>query len=99
MARVFVPKIATANDLLEGDVVYFTADGTWSRLHEQARVAHAPEDAEALLKQAEAFPQQVVGVYLADVAMDEDGAPQPVHFRETFRTRGPSNYFHGKQAV
>jgi hypothetical protein len=24
--------------------------------------------------------------------------PEPVHFREAFRTRGPSNYRHGKQA-
>ena len=99
MARVFVPKIATGNDLLEGDVVYFTADGAWSRLHGEARVAQTQEEADALLAAANAFPHQVVGVYLADVAMDEDGAPQPVHFRETFRTRGPSNYFHGKQAV
>jgi len=27
-----------------------------------------------------------------------EGRPEPVHFREVFRTRGPSNYFHGKQA-
>ncbi|MCB1480441.1 MAG: DUF2849 domain-containing protein [Rhodobiaceae bacterium] len=99
MARVFAPKIATANDLLEGDVVYFTANGVWSRLHGDAKVAHSPEEADTLLKAAEAFPLQVVGVYLADVALSESGAPQPVHFRETFRTRGPSNYFHGKQAV
>jgi hypothetical protein len=24
--------------------------------------------------------------------------PEPTHFREAFRTRGPSNYAHGKQA-
>ena len=23
--------------------------------------------------------------------------PEPIHFREAFRTRGPSNYAHGKQ--
>ena len=38
----------------------------------------------------------VVGPYLADARSDETG-PQPVHFREAFRTRGPSNYAHGKQ--
>jgi hypothetical protein len=37
----------------------------------------------------------VVGVYLADV--DPDPVPQPVHFREAFRAKGPSNYAHGKQ--
>ena len=27
-----------------------------------------------------------------------DGRPEPTHFREAFRRRGPSNYFHGIQA-
>jgi len=26
-----------------------------------------------------------------------DHGPEPIHFREAFRTRGPSNYAHGKQ--
>jgi hypothetical protein len=39
----------------------------------------------------------VVGAYLADATAGPDG-PEPVHFREAFRTRGPSNYPHGKQA-
>ena len=38
----------------------------------------------------------VVGVYLADAKPGPNG-PEPVHFREEFRTRGPSNYKHGKQ--
>ena len=33
---------------------------------------------------------------LADAAPGAAG-PQPVHIREAFRTRGPSNYHHGKQ--
>ena len=38
-------------------------------------------------------------VALADVALDSNGRPIPTHFREEFRTRGPSNYrTHGKQA-
>ena len=32
-----------------------------------------------------------------DVRIGPDG-PEPAHFREAFRTRGPSNYPHGKQA-
>jgi len=39
----------------------------------------------------------VVGAYLADF-IDEDAGPKPAHFREAFRTKGPGNYFHGKQA-
>ncbi|WP_112321112.1 DUF2849 domain-containing protein [Oceanibium sediminis] len=97
MARKFLPQVATANDLYEGDVIYFTPQGGWTRDLSDAAVAHDPEAAEALLKAASAFPLQVVGVYLADVEV-VDGRPAPVHFREVFRTRGPSNYFHGKQA-
>lgn len=97
MARQFLPKVATGNDLFEGDVVYFTADGGWTRDHAKAAVATTPEDADALLARAAAFPLQVVGAYLADAEL-HDGVPAPVHFREVFRTRGPSNYFHGKQA-
>jgi len=37
-----------------------------------------------------------VGAYLADAQLGACG-PQPVHFREIFRTRGPSNHAHGKQ--
>ena len=39
----------------------------------------------------------VAGAYLADFS-DEDAGPKPTHFREVFRTKGPGNYFHGKQA-
>ena len=38
----------------------------------------------------------VVGPYLADAKAGPNG-PEPTHFREEFRTRGPSNYAHGKQ--
>ena len=96
MARKFLPKVATANDLLEGDVIYFTPRGAWSREHSEAALAETPEAADALLERASADPN-AVGVYLAD-AERRGGAPAPVHFREAFRTRGPSNYFHGKQA-
>ena len=36
MARKFQPQIATGNDLLEGDVVYFTSTGEWSRAISQS---------------------------------------------------------------
>ncbi|NNU79197.1 DUF2849 domain-containing protein [Halovulum dunhuangense] len=98
MARDFIPKIATGNDLLEGDVVYFTESGDWTRDHGDAAVAGTEEQAQALLSRASGFPQQVVGVYLAEARI-VNGRPAPVHFREVFRTRGPSNYpHHGRQA-
>jgi len=53
--------------------------------------------AEKQLAKLECRASEVVGAYLADVQV-ENGKPTPSHFREAFRTRGPSNYFHGKQA-
>jgi hypothetical protein len=98
MAREYKPQIVTANDLFEGDAVYFTASNEWSRQHREAVVAYSKDAAEQILARANAQQARVVGPYLADVTMDENHRPQPVHFREAFRTRGPSNYFHGKQA-
>jgi hypothetical protein len=99
MARQFKPQIVTANDLFEGDVIYLKADGEWSRYLHEAVVAKDAEAAKSLLDMASRQPHRVVGAYLATVRTDSDGTPQPDHFREAFRARGPSNYFHGKQAI
>ncbi|MDQ2093411.1 DUF2849 domain-containing protein [Rhodalgimonas zhirmunskyi] len=96
MAAEALAKVATSNHLIEGDVIYF-AHGVWLRDLARAEVARTPEEADDLLRRARAFPHETVGVELVDVAL-EAGVPRPVHFREAFRTRGPSNYFHGKQA-
>lgn len=90
MAKAFVPQIVSANHLLEGDVVYLTADAGWTRDLAEAAVAHDAAEAEALM--ALAAPQQsvVVDPYLAEVALDGP-VPRPLHYREAFRTRGPSN--------
>ncbi|MAZ16984.1 MAG: sulfite reductase [Ahrensia sp.] len=98
MAREYRPRIVTANDLIEGDAVYFTASHGWSREHGEAVVAFSADAADGLLEAAAKQQDRIVGVYLAEVEMGPDHRPQPVHFREAFRTRGPSNYFHGKQA-
>ena len=98
MSRAYSPRIVTANALMEGDVVYLTADGRWSRHHAEAAVLTDEETARARLARAIRQESIVVGPYLAEVTLDDGGRPQPLHFREAFRTRGPSNYFHGKQA-
>ena len=98
MARSFVPKVVTANHLLEGDVVYFTPESAWAEKLEDAAVYQSAEEAEHALATAALQAHLIVGAYLADVDLDEAGKPRPTHFREAFRTRGPSNYFHGKQA-
>ena len=96
MSRQFTPKIVTANALLEGDVVYFTADDRWSRQHAEAELIEDEAHAQLRLIQAEKQHGVIVGAYLADAKAGPDG-PEPIHFRESFRTRGPSNYAHGKQ--
>ena len=97
MAREFTPKVVTANDLLEGDVVYLTADNRWSRALSEAELLDDEADATIRLLDAQRQANIVVGAYLADARATESG-PAPTHFREAFRMRGPSNYAHGKQA-
>ena len=89
MARTH-PRIISANDLLIGDVIYLTAAGDWTRDLAEAAVARDDAAAQALLTQAEAQPHRAVGPYLAPVALDGP-TPRPLHYREVFRTRGPSN--------
>lgn len=95
MSRAFTPKIITANALLEGDVIYLTTDDRWSRKIAEAELID--DEAHAQLRLLDAERQKgVVGAYLADAVAGAVG-PQPTHFREAFRAKGPSNYPHGKQ--
>jgi hypothetical protein len=97
MARVFTPKIVTGNALIEGDVIYQTADDDWTRDLAKAELLTDEATAKLRLMIAEGQPEIIVGPYLADATCGADG-PKPTHFREEFRRTGPSNYFHGKQA-
>ena len=97
MSRPFIPKVVTANRLREGDVVYLTADDTWTPHHHEAELIEDEAHAQMRLLHGVAQKGVVVGAYLADARRGAKG-PEPVHFREAFRTRGPSNYDHGKQA-
>ncbi|SHJ92922.1 Protein of unknown function [Shimia gijangensis] len=96
MAQAFTPKVVTANALIEGDVIYLTEAGEWTRFLSEAVLLTDEADAQLRLLEAEQQPGAAVGPYLADAAPGATG-PQPTHFREEFRRTGPSNYFHGKQ--
>jgi hypothetical protein len=96
MSRGFIPKVVTANRLREGDVVYLTADDQWSPRHHEAELIEDEAHGQMRLLHANAQRLVVVGAYLADAKPGVNG-PEPTHFREAFRTRGPSNYPHGKQ--
>ncbi|MEM6666070.1 MAG: DUF2849 domain-containing protein [Pseudomonadota bacterium] len=96
--KPFAPQIVSANDLLDGDVVYLRADGLWSRILREAAVARTREAADALLVLADQ-PGAVVGPYLLTVEAVEGCAPAPLHIRERTRDLGPSNRLDlGRQA-
>ena len=97
MAHSLTPKIVTANALIEGDVIYLSADNTWTRDLQSADVITDEADADVRLIVAASQTSLAVGVYLTDIELHPDGL-KTKHFREEFRKLGPSNYFHGKQA-
>lgn len=94
--RPFTPKVVTANALLEGDAVWLTEDDRWSRNMAEAELIEDEAVADDRLLFAISQANTVVGAYLVE-ATASDAGPAPTHFRESFRTRGPSNYAHGKQ--
>jgi hypothetical protein len=97
MSRAYTPKVVTANRLLEGDNVWLTEDDRWSLRLSEAELIEDEAHATIRLLFAQKQKNTVVGAYLADAKPGAEG-PEPTHFREAFRTRGPSNYPHGKQA-
>ncbi|MBU2963246.1 DUF2849 domain-containing protein [Citreicella sp. C3M06] len=96
MPKPYTPKVITANALLEGDVIYLAADDRWVRALKDAEIFTDEAVAQVRLLDAQSRAAEAVGVYLADMEPTKDG-PRPVHFREEFRAKGPSNHVHGKQ--
>ncbi len=81
-------RIAIANRLRDGRVVYLGREG-WSHQLEEAESAATDQAAEALLARAtESLARnEVVDVYL--IELGEDGV-KPRSLRERIRTRGPT---------
>jgi hypothetical protein len=98
MTRRFHPVVVTASDLIEGDTVWLTAADRWTRDMAEAELITDEAHAALRLLHAQGQPGRVVGSYLAEARPGPAG-PEPVHFREAFRARGPSNHPHGKQAA
>ncbi len=96
MSRPFTPKVLTANRLRQGDAVWLTEDDRWTTDPLEAELIEDEAHADIRLIFAQSQRNYVVGAYLADARAGARG-PEPVHFREAFRSRGPSNYAHGKQ--
>jgi hypothetical protein len=86
----------TANDLYNGEVVFWENPDEWGYLLADAYIFDQKHDAEDQLERVR--PDQVVGAYLIVVDIDAEDQITPTHLREAIRASGPSNYFHGKQS-
>ena len=91
------PGVITANDLREGHHVWMCEDG-WTADPARATLFEDEAIADLALLKAVGQSNLVVGPYLVEARRGPNG-PEPTHFREAFRQRGPSNYFHGIQTV
>lgn len=97
---VKLPVVLSANDLLDGEVVFLTQTG-WTFDPGKALVAEDAEAAEALQARGTeaARANLVVDPYLVAIVRDKDGFPVASHFREAIRQKGPSIHPEiGKQA-
>lgn len=91
MAKRHDIEILTANNLIDGEVVFLTSDKSWSKDIDLAHKATSAEEAEALMAIGEKAEMscEVVGLYL--VGVDElDGKLKADHIRERIRTLGPT---------
>jgi len=93
-----ISKVVTANDLRSGEVIYLRFPHDWTPELNKASVITDNDLAQAGLAFAQGQSNVVVGAYLSDVVAEADGA-KASHFRDTFRSTGPSNYRHGKQEI
>jgi sulfite reductase (NADPH) hemoprotein beta-component len=101
MAQFKNPQILFASDLRDGEVLFLGASG-WTRDHREASVAQDGARAQELEARgkADVAANRVVDVYLADVSVGADGTPEPLHYREKMRIKGPSiRRDLGKQAI
>ena len=96
--RPFTPKVVTANALLEGDAVWLTADDRWTRDMAEAELIEDEAMAEDRLSVRHRSARPRGRRLPGRCESPANNGPEPTHFREAFRRKGPSNYAHGKQA-
>ena len=86
-----LPVILLANDLLDGEVVFWTG-ASWSPDPKVALIGRDAETASALEAAAARAlaANQVVDAYLVDITLDAQGHGVSNHYREKIKTEGPS---------
>ena len=88
--KITGPVVVTANRLADGAVVYWRADGGWSRRLDGAAVVTSAAGARELLATASVDQTSTVGAYVAPVKVAADGELQPGNLREAIRSAGPT---------
>jgi len=80
------PQMVTANRLVDGTVVYLTADKDWSEKFVDGAVWTDQESADGALKAGDeaVAARLIVGPYLIEVATTDAG-PQPTSAKERIR--------------
>jgi len=89
--KPYTPQVLTANSLLDGDVVFLGPTG-WASDHRSAIIARTPDEAAALEAKGAAAKaaRLIIDPYLVEVALEPDGVPTPLRYRERLRTLGPT---------
>ena len=93
MANALPTKaVLTANDVRSGDIVFWSADESWTSDINDALISQGTETAQALLSkgQAEEAANRVVGTYLVALRPEDSAGPTPLKLREIRRLAGPS---------
>lgn len=99
--KPFLPQVLTANTLTDGEVVYLTANGTWSLDIDASIVYTDKPSAEAgeEIAAVSVDKEEVVDPYLFVVETD-GGSISPASTREIIRAKGPTIRLDlGKQAA
>lgn len=91
-------QVVTGNALRSGICVWLAEDDRLTPDMAEAQVFTDKAEADAALKRTAARMLEVVGCYLVDVRVTPNG-PEPTHFREEFRRRGPSPLARGRSAA
>jgi Protein of unknown function (DUF2849) len=88
--KIAGPVLITANRLIDGAVIYRTADGHWTTDFDRAAVVSTAPAASELLEAAVADDLGAVGAYVAPVMLEKDGSARPGNLRERIRLKGPT---------
>ena len=81
-------KVASANRLADGTVVWLDDAGDWTTRLDRAAIARDGRAGEILLLRAQAEAFTVVDPFLVAVTEDEDGTIAPLSLREKIRASG-----------